>query len=105
MPTRLILEEREGNIQVFLDREGQIRPEAAGPPVSFEPPLTPEEREDLRWYLEDYLEAPYAVYQDRGSAIADLIPVWGERLFAAIFGPGKPEKLEIARERESSPFP
>jgi hypothetical protein len=75
---------------VLLDREGQIRPEPYGAPIPFEIPLTPQEREDLRWYLEDYLEAPYAVYKDRGSTIAGKIPQWGRRLFDAVFGPGKP---------------
>ncbi|HYN22847.1 MAG TPA: CHAT domain-containing protein [Thermoanaerobaculia bacterium] len=95
MPTRLILQESDGNVQVLLDREGQILPEAAGPAIAFESPLSLEEREDLRWYLEDYLEAPYAVYQDRGTTIAGNIPVWGERLFSTVFGSGKPRDAYV----------
>ncbi|HWN41749.1 MAG TPA: hypothetical protein VNW71_05975 [Thermoanaerobaculia bacterium] len=51
MPTRLIVQENAGSVQVLLHREGQTLPELAGPSVPFEPPLSAEEREDLRWYL------------------------------------------------------
>jgi hypothetical protein len=102
MPTRLILQEADGQVQVLLHRDGHLLPEPSGPSLPFEPPLSPEEREDLRWYLEDYLDAPYAVYQDRGSTIAKTIPVWGERLFEAVFGAGKGQKAYI-QARESEP--
>lgn len=101
MPTRLILQEADGQVQVLLHRDGHLLPEPSGPSLPFELPLSPEEREDLRWYLEDYLGAPYAVYEDRGSTIARTIPLWGERLFGAVFGPGKGQKAYIqARENE-----
>ena len=32
-------------------------------------PLDDDALEDLRWYLEDYLKAPFGVYEDRGSAV------------------------------------
>jgi tetratricopeptide (TPR) repeat protein len=99
MPTRLILEEDQGAVQVLLHREGQIRPEPYGAPIPFEIPLTPQEREDLRWYLEDYLEAPYAVYEDRGSTIAQQISLWGRRLFDAVFGVGKPGRDAYTQAR------
>jgi tetratricopeptide (TPR) repeat protein len=102
MPTRLILEENQGAVQGLLDREGQIRPEPFGAALPFDVPLTPEEREDLRWYLEDYLEAPYAVYEDRGSTIARQIPVWGRRLFDAVFGPGKPGRDAYTQARTAA---
>lgn len=102
MPTRLILQERDGSVQVLLDREGQILPEPAGPAIAFDSPLSLEEREDLRWYLEDYLEAPYAVYQDRGTTIAGNIPVWGERLFDAVFG-GRPGRDAYVNARAADP--
>lgn len=46
------------------------------------------ELEDLRWYLEDYLRAPYGVYGTMGARIADLLPAWGENMFTALFGSG-----------------
>jgi hypothetical protein len=33
-------------------------------------PLDQDVLEDLRWYLEDYLRAPFGVWGDRGSAIS-----------------------------------
>ncbi|GAA0963897.1 hypothetical protein [Actinocorallia libanotica] len=51
-------------------------------------PLDADALEDLRWYLEDYLRAPFAVYSDRGQAIAAKIPQWGETIFHALFATG-----------------
>ena len=42
------------------------------------------------WYLEDYLVAPYAVYEERGQQIHDRLRKWGEALFDSLFGAGKP---------------
>ncbi|MFP5289020.1 MAG: CHAT domain-containing protein, partial [Thermoanaerobaculia bacterium] len=103
MPTRLIVQENAGNVQVLLHREGHIPPEPAGPAIPFEPPLSAEEREDLRWYLEEYLEIPYAVYEDRGTAIAGKIPVWGERLFESVFGAGRPGHKPYVQARAAEP--
>lgn len=41
--------------------------------------------EELRWYLEDYLRAPYGVYQERGERAAQQLTRWGEAAFAAVF--------------------
>src|SRR5439155_12778855 len=37
-------------------------------------PLGAGELEDLRWYLEDYLLAPFGVYETRGSKVAGQLP-------------------------------
>ena len=50
-------------------------------------PLTPDSLEDLRWYLEDYLDAPYGVYEDRGAQIQRNLKDWGEAVFTAALGP------------------
>jgi tetratricopeptide (TPR) repeat protein len=50
-------------------------------------PLTPDSLEDLRWYLEDYLDTPYGVYEDRGAQIQRNLKDWGEAVFAAALGP------------------
>jgi hypothetical protein len=99
MPHRLIVQEGAGQVEVSLQWEGQPVAEPAGPAVPFAPPLTPAEREDLRWYLEDYLEAPYAVYEDRGAAVADALPGWGVRLFDALFGLGLSARDAYQRAR------
>ncbi|WIX85689.1 tetratricopeptide repeat protein [Amycolatopsis sp. DG1A-15b] len=51
-------------------------------------PWDSEKSEDLRWYLEDYLRAPFGVYEDRGSRIANELPEWGRAMFSALFGMG-----------------
>ncbi|GLW90425.1 CHAT domain-containing tetratricopeptide repeat protein [Actinokineospora globicatena] len=42
-------------------------------------------REDLRWYVEDYLRAPFGVYAERGPQAAAKLTQWGHDLFRAIF--------------------
>ena len=44
--------------------------------------------EELRWYLEDYLRAPFGAYEDQGPGIAARLPAWGEAVFGAVFGAG-----------------
>ena len=51
-------------------------------------PLDGDVLEDLRWYLEDYLIAPYGVYEDRGARIAGELDGWGRAVFRAVFGSG-----------------
>lgn len=66
-------------------------------------PLGAAELEDLRWYLEDYLRAPYGVYETRGSRIAELLPTWGQAMFTALFGSGPARDAYIAfRTRATS---
>ena len=72
--------------------------------MGFSSPLSDAEREDLRWYLEDYLPAPYAVYEERGASIEVRLPEWGERLFQSVFATGLPGrdaylKARLAEER------
>jgi len=49
-------------------------------------PLTPQERADLRWYLEDYILWPYEEFSKRSKRIEALLPVIGQRLYQAAFG-------------------
>ena len=41
------------------------------------------ELEGLRWYLEDYLRAPFAVYEERGAQVEAPLAGYGEALFGA----------------------
>ena len=63
-------------------------------------PLDGEALEDLRWYLEDYLRAPFGVWEDRGPAVRERLAGWGEMVFGAVFGarPGR-EAYQRARDR------
>ncbi|HUN34345.1 MAG TPA: tetratricopeptide repeat protein [Trebonia sp.] len=51
-------------------------------------PLDTDALEDLRWYLEDYLIAPFGVYEDRGARVAAGLDDWGRSVFASVFGSG-----------------
>jgi hypothetical protein len=63
-------------------------------------PLDAGALEDLRWYLEDYLQAPYGVWQDRGPAIGGLVNGWGTEVFASMFGAGPArDAYQRARDR------
>jgi len=72
---------------VALQRSGQIFPEVAGDPVPFSSLFGAAEREDLRWYLEDYLIAPYAVYEQRGLAVEARLPSGARRCSKACSAP------------------
>ncbi len=49
-------------------------------------PLTKNERNDLRWYLEEYWKWPFEGFAQRGSTVEQLLPVLGQRLYQAVFG-------------------
>ena len=49
-------------------------------------PVTPEERRDLLWYLEEYWKWPYAQFLERGKHVEALLRDLGKRLFEAAFG-------------------
>lgn len=51
-------------------------------------PLRRADLEELRWYLEDYLEAPFGVYEERGLQTAGQLREWGERIFDVAFSVG-----------------
>jgi hypothetical protein len=86
---RLIILEDGGEVRVGLEHTGQLVPEFA-PPFAFTSPLSDQDREDLRWYLEDYLQTPYAVYEEHGSRIQARLKDWGEGLFKALFDGNQP---------------
>ena len=97
MSNRLIVEELSGDrVRVGFRRAGQDFDEVSGEPAAFVSPFGAAEREDLRWYLEDYLIAPYAVYEQRGQAVQAKLAEWGRALFATVFatGPGRDAYLK-----------
>ena len=62
-------------------------------------PLDVEALEDLRWYLEDYLRAPFGVWEDRGPAIQEKLAGWGGQVFGSVFGAG-PARDAYQRARD-----
>src|SRR5437016_3172648 len=48
-------------------------------------PLTQRERDDLRWYLEEYWVWPYEGFAERGKEVEQLLVAIGQRLFQEVF--------------------
>ena len=101
MSARLIIQEQNGRIEVWFQAWGQLIATPVGEPCEFESPLTAEQQDDLCWYLEDYLAAPFAVYEERGQKIQSQLPGWGEALFALLFGPRQPARDAYLQVRDS----
>ena len=78
----------DGRVSVGTWLEGELPGGAAGEPCPLDWPLDAGALEELRWYLEDYLRAPFGVYEDQGPGIAARLPAWGEAVFGAVFGAG-----------------
>ncbi len=78
----------DGRVSVGTWLEGELPGLAAGEPGTLAWPLDADALEELRWYLEDYLRAPFGVYEDQGPGIAARLPDWGQAVFEAVFGPG-----------------
>ncbi len=62
-------------------------------------PLDGAALEDVRWYLEDYLRAPFGVWEERGPEIQARLASWGEAVYASVFGPG-PARDAYQRARD-----
>ena len=46
--------------------------------------LKPQERDELRWYLEEYWQWPFEGFAQRGKRVEALLPQIGERLYQAV---------------------
>ncbi|MEU7055106.1 tetratricopeptide repeat protein, partial [Streptomyces sp. NPDC046197] len=89
MSERLLLEVTgDGRVTVLVWPEGESYPSRVGDPVALVWPLDGSVLEELRWYLEKYLQSPFGVYGERGSQAAAQLPRWGEQVFEAVFGAG-----------------
>ncbi len=78
----------DGQVTVSSWPEGEQLPSPAGEPFELVWPLDGNALEDLRWYLEDYLRAPYGVYEERGPEVAAALAGWGRAVFESVFGSG-----------------
>lgn len=77
----------EGRVSVSALWADEL-PISTGEPVEINWPLDNGELSGLRWYLEDYLRAPFGVYEERGPRIAGEVDTWGRALFDSVFGAG-----------------
>jgi tetratricopeptide (TPR) repeat protein len=62
-------------------------------PEPFVPFLSSDDEEDLRWYLEDYIDLPIGGALVRAARIERSLPKWGQKLFGAVFGSGHHREL------------
>ena len=58
-------------------------------PLPFEDPLSVEDRGELRWYLEEYLQFPYGAEEDHARRVERQIAEWGKSLFSQVFPKGE----------------
>ncbi|MEU9955718.1 tetratricopeptide repeat protein, partial [Streptomyces sp. NPDC050982] len=99
MAERLLLDvDEDGRVSVSAWRAGETLPNRVGDPVPLVWPLDGPALEELRWYLEDYLRAPFGVYGERGPRVEAQFPKWGAQVFEAVFGSG-PARYAYTRAR------
>ena len=56
-------------------------------------PLTPQEHEDLQWYLEEYWKWPFEGFAERGKQVEALLPQVGKRLYDALFSSRQADRI------------
>jgi tetratricopeptide (TPR) repeat protein len=87
LPDRLLVDLREDRqTEVLVWPDGGLPELVSRAPLAW--PLDADALEDLRWYLEDYLLAPFGVWEDRGPAVQGKLAGWGDQVFGAVFGAG-----------------
>jgi tetratricopeptide (TPR) repeat protein len=98
MPDRLLVDlGGDGQAVVSSWPDGGFPQEVSRAPLAW--PLNAEALEDLRWYLEDYLLAPFGVWQDRGPEVRGKLTGWGDLVFGSVFGDG-PARFAYERARD-----
>jgi len=54
-------------------------------PIPFTDPLSVEDREALRWYLEEYLQFPYGAERFKAERVEKKMKEWGKSIFEQVF--------------------
>ena len=99
MANRLLVDlEEDALVTVSVSPERGLPEKVASRSLDW--PLDDVALEDLRWYLEDYLKAPFGVWEDRGPDIQDRLDAWGQQIFGSVFadGPAR-DAYQRARDR------
>jgi tetratricopeptide (TPR) repeat protein len=98
LPDRLVVDlGGDGQVAVSASPDGGFAEEVSREPLAW--PLDADALEDLRWYLEDYLVAPYGVWEERGPDIQQKLATWGTQVFGSVFGHG-PARFAYERARD-----
>jgi hypothetical protein len=100
MTDRLLIDLTEDN-QVTVSVLGDVTGGLSQPtePFPLVWPWDEADAEELRWYLEDYLRAPYGVYQDRGDKAAQRLTQRGQAAFTAVFDTSRAARDAYVRLR------
>src|SRR6266567_4128446 len=56
-------------------------------------PLIQQERDDLRWYLEEYWKWPYEGFAQHARGVEELLPTLGKRLYESVFGSRQADRI------------
>jgi tetratricopeptide (TPR) repeat protein len=87
VPDRLVVDlGGDGQAAVMSWPDKGLPEEMSRAPLAWS--LDAEALEDLRWYLEDYLLAPFGVWEDRGPVVRGKLAGWGHEVFGSVFGDG-----------------
>jgi len=99
VPDRLLVDLAEnGRADVLAWPDGGLPEEVSRGVLAW--PLDGDALEDLRWYLEEYLLAPFGVWEERGPAVREKLAQWGEQVFGSVFGSGPArDAYQRARDR------
>jgi hypothetical protein len=89
-----------GHVQVQLTDPAGV---ACGVAVNFTPFLTEEDYENLRWYLEEYMDLPDGGAVVRAGVIEQQLHQWGCRLYDDLFT--APENRALLRQLLDTPEP
>ena len=98
LPDRLLVDlGGDGQVKVLSWPDTGLPEEVSQMPLAW--PLDMAALEDLRWYLEDYLLAPFGVWEDRGPVVQANLARWGDQAFGSVFGSG-PARFAYERARD-----
>ena len=86
MSDRLIVDlTDDGRLLVGTWLDGESSSEVVGEPLTLMWPLDSDALEDLRWYLEDYMDLPDGGAVTRARRIEGDLERWGRTLHDALF--------------------
>jgi hypothetical protein len=77
--------------------------QSVGVAAPFTPYLDEDDYEDLRWYLEDYMDLPDGGAVVRARSVERKIAAWGRRLHDDVFG--APENAALLQQLLAAPEP
>ncbi len=84
---QLIITEIEGSttVSIHYDKHNVATP--FGGSTAFTSPLSVQDLDDLRFYLEDYAQLPVGEFLQRGERVEkEKLAAWGEALYREVFG-------------------